>query len=542
MNGKPSHPPPTSIADAVDRWASERGDAEAVVASDRRVTWRGLADEAERVARGLVAAGVSRGDRVAMVGTACVEYVCLAVAAAKVGGVFLGLNPKFTPEEIRGLLAHAEPALLVTPGDSPGADLAAHRAAVPSIRAVVVIGPTTPPGCVAWREFLAADRPELAGEVARRRADIGPEDPALLLYTSGSTGRPKGVLHGHRAVAASVALELEHMRMTVGDRLLLHFPINHVAAAVEITAAGLIGGCTLVLMDRFDPERSLEVIERERITMVGQVPVMYLMQMQTERFRTVDWRHVRSFVWGGSKAPAPMLAPLGRIAATTGARLATAYGSTELCGFTTFTAPDDPPEALATTCGRVAPPLELRIVDEAGRPVPAGMVGEVAFRGPVVMQGYYRDPEATARAIDAEGWFHSGDLGSLDAGGRLRLAGRRSEMFKTGGENVHPQEVEDVLEAHPDVLFAAVLGVPDPIYDEVGHAFVMPKPGRQPDAAALRDHCRAHLVNFKVPKLLDVRPILPLLANGKVDKRALRADLGASAPSERRPAGGGTHD
>jgi acyl-CoA synthetase (AMP-forming)/AMP-acid ligase II len=515
--------------ECVERWAREKPDAEAAVAGDRRIEWRQLADEIDRAAEGLLAAGLEPGDRVAMIAAPCPEYLVLLAATTKVGGVFLGLSAKFPAEENRRLLAHAEPKVLVVLASYAGADLTAslpdHRAAVPAIVQVVVIGETAPPDAIEWSSFIGPPRPERSAALKARAEAVQPDDPMLLLYTSGSTGRPKGVLHSHRAVGTSVRVERRMMGIGLGNRLLLHFPINHVAATVEIAAASLIGGGTLVLMDHFDPEESLETIERERITSVGQVPVMYLLQMQSPRFRSLDWRLVRSFVWGGSKASPVVLGALGQIAAVTGARLMTAYGSTELCGFTTYTAAEDPPDVLATTCGRVVEPFELRVVDALRRPVPPGTIGELAFRGPVVMLGYFRDPEATAAVIDREGWYHTGDLGSLDADGRLRLAGRVSEMFKSGGENVYPREVEDVLESHPDVLFAAVLGVPDPVYDEVGHAFVMPKPGRQLDLEGLREHCRAHLVNFKVPKLLEERPMLPLLANGKVDKRSLRASL-----------------
>jgi acyl-CoA synthetase (AMP-forming)/AMP-acid ligase II len=515
--------------ECVERWAREKPDAEAAVAGDRRIEWRQLADEIDRAAEGLLAAGLEPGDRVAMIAAPCPEYLVLLAATTKVGGVFLGLSAKFPAEENRRLLAHAEPKVLVVLASYAGADLTAslpdHRAAVPAIVQVVVIGETAPPDAIGWTSFIGPPRPERSAALKARAEAVQPDDPMLLLYTSGSTGRPKGVLHSHRAVGTSVRVERRMMGVGTGNRLLLHFPINHVAATVQVAAASLIHGGTLVLMDRFDPEASLEVIEREKITSVGQVPVMFLLQMLSPRFKTLDWRLVRCFVWGGSKASTTMVDALGSIAATTGARLMTAYGSTEVCGFTVFTSPDDPTEVLTTSCGRVVPPFEMRIVDAHRRPVPPGTIGELAFRGPVVMLGYFRDPEATAAVLDEKGWYHTGDLGSLDANGRLRLAGRLSEMFKTGGENVHPREVEDVLESHPDVLFAAVLGVPDPLYDEVGHAFVMPKPGRQPDAESLRAHCRGRLVNFKIPKNLDIRPLLPIMPNGKIDKQALRRGL-----------------
>lgn len=511
----------------VRHWAEAKPDAEAIVAGTRRVTWRELAAAVDRLAAALLEAGVGPGDRVALLGAACPEFVETFLATARIGGIWLGLNAKFTADEVRELLEHAEPTVLVAVREHLGHDIAARARelarGLPSIRRVLVIGGG---GDDDYAAFVDRPRPELAAALAAREQAVAPDDAALLMYTSGSTGRPKGVLQSHRAILTSAATEARHMLSADNGRLLLHFPINHVAADVEIAATALLVGSTLVLMDRFDPQASLETIQREGVTMVGQVPVMFLMQFQTDAIRTMDWSRVRSIVWGGSRASPVLLGALARIAAASGARLCTGYGSTELCGFTTYTKPDDPLEVLGGTCGRVVPPFEMRIVDDARRPLPPGEVGEVCFRGPTVMLGYFREPELTAAVIDADGWYHTGDLGRMNAEGYLALEGRKSEMFKTGGENVFPREVEDAIESHPAVLFCAVIGVPHEVFDEVGHAFVMPKPGLSVAEDELRAHCRDRLVNFKVPKVFEVRPQLPLLPNGKVDKKPLRRGLG----------------
>jgi acyl-CoA synthetase (AMP-forming)/AMP-acid ligase II len=298
-----------------------------------------------------------------------------------------------------------------------------------------------------------------------------------------------------------------------------------VAADVEIGFGAIMGGSTLVFMDAFDPQASLELIESERITMVGQVPVMFLMQFQAPKFKTMDWSHVEYFVWGGAGVPLMVLKVLKQIAETTGARLLTGYGSTELCGFVTYTTGDEDEERMAKSVGRTAPPFELRIVDENRQPLPCGSVGELAVRGPSVMKGYLNNPKATREVLDGEGWYYTSDLGWVDEDGYIYLSGRSSEMYKSGGENVFPREIEEVLESHPAVLFAAVLRIPDPLYQEAGHGFVMLKPGQSVDAATLREHCKLHLANFKVPKKFTIDNVLPLLPNGKVNKMALRARI-----------------
>ena len=216
---------------------------------------------------------------------------------------------------------------------------------------------------------------------------------------------------------------------------------------------------------------------------------------------------------------------LAASASQTGARLVTGYGLTEACGLITYSDPDDDRDMMIRSVGRVVGNCDIRIVDQDRKPVPPGVTGEVAIRGPVMMKGYLNNPAATAEVFDDEGWYYSNDLGWMDETGRLYLSGRRSEMYKTGGENVFPREVEEALEAHPAVLFAAVIGVPDELYNEVGKAFIMLKPGASVTAKELRAFCKERLANFKVPKHFDLREQLPLLPTGKVDKVALRQEM-----------------
>lgn len=513
----------------VERWADNKPGAEWLIFGEQRINWGDFRDEVNRVARGMLEAGVGKGDRVAVISMARPEFLVTFMAASKIGAVWVGMSPKFTIDELRFQVRDCAPVMLFSVQrfmDEDHAQRARQLAQEFScIRRVVLLGaPASEPDNYA--AYAGAARPEQEAALAERAAAMRAEDDVLLMYTSGSTGKPKGVLHTHRNIICNVSVEAEHFGFDESTRALVHFPINHVAADVELGFTALYAGATLVLMERFDAQASLEAIARERVTAVGQVPVMYLMQFQTPQFREMDWRHVRLFVWSGSAAPDLMLRLLGEIARRTGARLLTGYGSTELCGFCTYSAPGDSVELLARTAGRVVPPFEMRIVDEDRRPLPPGIVGEVCVRGGIVMKGYLNNPEATAEVLDTDGWYYSGDLGCLDEQGYLFLTGRRSEMFKTGGENVFPREVEDVLERHPAVLFAAVLGVPDQMYDEVGYAFVMLKPGKTTTAEELRALCREHLANFKVPKHFDLRTELPLLPNGKVSKMALRKEIG----------------
>jgi len=512
----------------VDYWARQKPQAEALVFGERRITWKQFNEQVDRCARAFLELGVQKGDRIALVAMACPEFLISFMAAAKIGAIWLGISPKFSVDEVRYVLSHSQPAVLLTLREYLGVDLIEQgftfMEEFPIINEVIVIGKTTS-GFPEFEEFCNKPRPEYETELRDRMAEANAEDEALLMYTSGATGKPKGVLHTHHTILQNVAREAEYFSVHAQDRLLLHFPINHVAADVEIGYVAVYAGATLVMMDHFDARESLDLIEREKITFMGQVPTMYLMQMHTPGFSARDWSHIQKFIWGGASAPDDMIAALSEIALKNNAHLVTGYGVTELGGFVTFTQPQDSAGFLAKSVGKAAPPYEIRIVNEHRESVPAGKIGELAFRGPVVMKGYLNAPVQTAEAIDEQGWYYTKDLAWMDAEGNIFLAGRSSEMYKSGGENVFPREIEDVLEEHPAVLFAAVMGIPDNLFGEVGHAFVVLKPGQSVTGEVLQRHCRAHLATFKVPKHIEIRPQLPLLPSGKVNKLALRREL-----------------
>ena len=512
----------------VEYWARATPDSEALVFGEERKTWREFARRVDATAKALLELGVTRGSCVAMISMARTEFAELFMATNKVGAVWLGLSPKLSVEELRHILEDARPSVLVTLRSYRGSDLAEAGAAMVReleyVRHILMLGEPVEPA-EPYDAFIERSRPHLDDELAGRASGTEPGDPVLLMYTSGSTGKPKGVVHTHASVLCSAKVEAERLDIRKGKRMLLHFPINHVAADVEIGLASFYGGATVVMMDHFDPAESLKVIEREGITLVGQVPSMFLMQFASPHFPAMDWRHVDTFIWSGSTAPALVPETLLRIAAKTGARVINAYGSTELAGIVTYTGPDDDAETLRQTVGRFVPPFEGRVVDEDDRTLPAGQVGELLVRGASTMKGYLNLPDATAEAIDEASWFHTGDLGWFDSDGRLRLTGRKSEMFISGGENVYPREIEDILEAHPAVALAAVVAAPDPVFQEIGRAFVMVIAGANVSVEELRNHCRAHLANYKVPKQFDLCDSLPLLPTGKVNKLALRERL-----------------
>jgi acyl-CoA synthetase (AMP-forming)/AMP-acid ligase II len=514
----------------IDYWAGQRAEQEAFIFEEERLTWAMAKKKMDQTAKALLEAGVSPGERVALLSMARNEFPLTYMAANKIGAVWLGLSPKLTPDELRYILSDSRPTVLIAITHYLDQDLTALietlAAETPSLKKVLTIG-----GCAKGAEdfetFISRDRPEKDEALNKRIAALSTDDEALLLYTSGSTGKPKGVLHTHRSIIRNIAVQTEKFYWT-GDepkRVLCHFPINHVAADTEIGFGAIMSGATIVFMDKFDPAATLQMIEQEKITDLGQVPVMFLLEFKDPLFSPAKFSSIRRFLWAGAAAPKIMLDVLSAITTQTGAHLLTGYGSTETCGFVTYTEKGDDLETLMKTAGRIAESFELKIVDEKRQELPDGKVGEIAVRGPFLMKGYFNNPQATSAVMDDQGWYFTSDLAWRDSRGYIHIAGRTSEMYKSGGENVYPREVEELIESHPAVLFSAVIGVPDELYQEVGWAFIMLKPGQAVSEEELRGLCKEKLANFKVPKRFFIRPLLPLLANGKINKMVLKEEV-----------------
>ena len=511
----------------VRKWAREKPDAEALVSLNERLTWAGFAEQVDRVAKAFIEIGVQKGDGVALISMARNEFLTTFMAASKIGAMWLGLSPKSTVEEVGYMLRDFRPRVIVTLGDYLGKGLVCAGLtmvnAIPGRKKILTLGEGAE-GADDFTEFVNRPRPDLDAALDQRAAEVEPDDSVLVMYTSGSTGKPKGVVHCHKGIIANVAFEIREFALEGNARVLLHFPINHVAADVEIGFAAIYAGATIVSRERFDPKLSLQAVEREGITLVGQVPAMYLFQMRHPAFRDAGLSSVKTFVISGATPSKALVDALAVLCKKTGARLVNAFGMTETAGLVTYTRTGDPPEVILASAGRPGDPFEVRIVDEDRREVPDGKIGEIAIRGEPVMKGYLNDPEATAEVMDADGWFYTHDLAKKDINGYLYIVGRKSEMFKSGGENVFPREVESILESHPAVAAVAVIGVPDEIYDEVGRAFVVLKPGSAVTEPELRAFCQIHLSNFKVPKHIEFRAELPMLPNGRIDKKALKAE------------------
>ena len=516
----------------VDKWAAEKPEAEAIVFGDTRMTWAQVADAVDRTAKALLEIGIGKGDCVALISSARPEFVITFMATTKVGAMWTGLSPRFSIGEMGRILRDCRPTVLITQDRYNSSNLV-ERALTFSfelscIREILVVG-KAPRGMQSFEQFIADPRPHLDGPLRERMDQASPDDEALLMFTSGSSGFPKGVLHTHQSVLSNVQQEKKLLGMDGDTRILLHFPINHVAADVEIGYCAVYAGACLVMQGVFDAKSAIEMVDKERITILGQVPAMYMLELRDPAFAKARWDSVKTFVWGGSAASREMLKNLDALRQRTGARLVTGYGATEVGGFVTITKTSNSLDELHKCVGPAYKNCEIRIVDGNRKPVKPGKVGELAVKGPVLMKGYLNSPAMTAEVMDQDGWYYTKDLGSIDADGVLTMHGRRSEMFKTGGENVFPCEIENVLESHPAVLFAAVVAVPDDVFDEVATAHVMPVPGAKTSAEELIDWCKSQMSHFKVPKNIQFHQQMPLLPNGKVDKIKLHQNSTRSA-------------
>ncbi len=510
----------------LDHWAAIQPDLLLDELGERRRTYGQVACDVRACAAWLLGVGVRPGQCVAMLTTPGPEFLTVFLALSRIGATWIGLNPSYRRAELMHVVGDSEPTVLVSlsahGGREFGDDIAALAAGHPTIRHVVAIGGPLP-DAMPFAELLAEPSAAAVAELDRTASGVDPDGTALVIYTSGSTGSPKGAMISHRALAVGCWLQAQrhyHER----PRTLANLPVDHVGALMDQVGETLAMGGSVHFMERFSPQEILELLQTRRITMWGQIPTMFQMVVSLPEFDRADLSSLRRVGWGG----APMARALVRRLRATGARLGTVYGLTESCVAVAYNDDDADDAILAETVGRPDPRLELRIVDDDGREVEAGMPGEVQVRNPCLMSGYLHRPAATREAFTADGFLHTGDIGVLRPDGNLTLVGRSKDMFKSGGYNVYPREIEIVLESHPLVGMAAVIAVGDPVYHEVGHAFVTTRDRVRPSSADLQRWCRERLANYKVPKRIVVRDELPLLPVGKVDKRALAATTAAT--------------
>jgi long-chain acyl-CoA synthetase len=485
----------------------------AVVFQDTRLSFRELEGAVNALAQALRNLGIQRGQRVALFMTNCPEYVVAFYALARLGAVATPMNPSYREREVAYQLTDAEAVAVVTQGDLLPL-VEAVRAEVPGLKHVIVAGPgEAPGGALPLRDLLAR-----APAAPPPRLAIPGDEVLCLPYSSGTTGLPKGVLLSHRAFVCNNIQFLSALRGTAEDRFLVFLPLYHIYGLMLMGGA-VHAGARLVLMERFDPGACCRLVDEERITLLFAVPPVLVALLQHPGLERVDWGGVRHVMVGAAPV-APELSR--RFRERTGVRVVQGYGLTEAGPLTHLNPVED--EALLTldTAGLPASDTEQRIVDlETGeRSLPPGEVGEVCIRGPQLMLGYWRAPEATAAALRG-GWLYTGDVGRLDERGYLTITDRKKEMIKYKGFGIAPAEIEALLFEHPGVADVAVIGKPDPEAGEVPKAFVV---RRDPalTAEALLAWAGGRLAGYKTLREVEFVDAIPKTASGKILRRVLK--------------------
>ncbi len=517
------------IFDYLEKWARERPEREAIVYRDRRIDYADYNRQVDRVARGLLELGVQRGDKVGLYIPNHPEFIFAYLACAKLGAAAVPVSWRFAPQEVKYILGHSDSRAVIMETEFMDSDFIAKINAVrddlPLLRDIVVIGSpqdvARAPGAISYDDLLSDD-PKLDEELAARKKEVEEEDVVLLLFTSGTTGQPKAPMLTHRNLVQYVEGQIESSGTGEDERLLMDIPNNHVGGAVMAIFSVLYSGNTLVMLDTFVPQEVLQTLQDERITVMGQVPAQYILLFMQPDFDSYDLSSVKYAVISGAPVPPELI---DQIEEKMGIIPFVGYGLTEVSGAITFTRQEHQREKISSTIGIPNEGIEIRIMSPDGAELPVGEAGEITVRGGAVMKGYYKRPDATAEVFDDDGFFHTGDMGFIDEEGFIHILGRKKEMYIRGGENVYPPEVEDVLMQSPKVLFAAVLGYPDPVMGEKGRAYIVPQPGMEVTEEEIKEFCRENLANYKVPDQVVFRDMLPLTPLGKVHKFALYEEM-----------------
>ncbi len=503
-----------------------------------RWTWRELAGRTEALAAGLLGLGLRPGDRIGIWSPNCAEWVLTQFAAARIGLILVTINPAYRSSELEFTLVKVGVRALVAAERFKTSDYAAmvealapeaaastpgalRSAALPKLEMLISIGPGRRPGWIAFDDLAGCEDLDLLAQAAAIGAGLATGDAINIQFTSGTTGSPKGATLSHRNILNNGFFVGRAVGLTSQDRLCVPVPLYHCFGMVMANLACVVHGAALIFPSPvFDPLAVLETVEKERCTALYGVPTMFIALLDALAGKAFDVASLRTGCMAGAPCPVEVMkAVIGRLNM---AQVTIAYGMTETSPVSFQSAPDDPLERRVSTVGRVQPHLEVKIVDAEGVTTPRGVAGEICTRGYSVMLGYWDDPERTAEVLDADGWMHTGDIGTIDAAGYGNVVGRIKDMVIRGGENLYPREIEEFLYRHPKVADVQVVGLPDDRYGEELCAWIRLREGQSADDAEIRAFCEARIARHKIPRYVRFVDAFPMTVTGKVQKFLIR--------------------
>jgi fatty-acyl-CoA synthase len=530
-----------TIGDLLDRQAARFGDRDALIHVEHgvRYSYVEFRDECDRVAKGMIALGIGKGAHVGIWATNYPEWVVAQFATAKIGAVLVTVNPSYRTHELQYLLRQSDASTLLMIDSFKTSDYVGminelipelsdsepgrlRAAAFPQLQRVIFIGKQHQPGMIQWDDLAGIGAHVSDHELAERQATCHPDDVINIQYTSGTTGFPKGAQLTHFNIVADAAYIAQCMKFSEQDRLCIPVPFYHCFGCVLGTLCCITRGAAMIIpSEYFEPLKTLAAVEQEHCTALHGVPTMFIAELQHPEFAKFSFPALRTGIMAGSPCPIEVMK---QVVERMGAHEITiAYGQTEASPVITQTRTDDPIELRVSTVGRALPNVEVKIANPAtGDEMPRGEQGELCTRGFIVMKGYYNLPEATAKAIDAAGWLHTGDLATMDERGYCKITGRLKDMIIRGGENIYPREIEEFLYTYPKLADVQVVGVPDLKYGEEVMAWVKLKDGQAATSEDIRDFCRGKIAHYKIPRYVKFVSEFPMTVTGKIQKYKMR--------------------
>jgi fatty-acyl-CoA synthase len=530
-----------TIGDVFDRVAEHHADDEALVSCHQnlRYTYRRLKAEVDRLARGLMALGIGKRDRVGIWSPNHAEWIVTQYAMAKIGAILVNINPAYRVHELEYALTQSGCSAIIIGPSFKTTHYAAllaevcpeltwadpgqlHAVRLPDLRTVIAFGPQQVRGAYRWDEVLSVGETVPPRDLQQRQSELEFDDPINIQYTSGTTGSPKGATLSHHSILNNALFFDDYLGITADDRVCVTFPFFHTAGMVLSSLSCVLRGAAMVLAAPvFEAGATLETVDRERCTVLHGAPTMFIAELNHPDFDRFDLSSLRAGFMAGAPCPIDVMRQVNTRMHMRD--IVCGYGMTETSPVSTFSTAEDPLDRRVSTVGRVFPHVECKIVDPmTGRIVARGNQGELLVRGYNVMLGYWNNPTATAEALDSARWLHTGDLATMDDEGYMNIVGRSKDMIIRGGENVYPVEIEDFLHTHPKVQDVQVVGVPDEKYGEEIMAWVVLKHGQSATVDEFRGYCSGQISHYKVPRYWRFVDSFPMTVTGKAQKFKMR--------------------